>query len=129
MGLLLIVSLGAIAFVVSDPLHQLLYNEFFLQQGYEDFADENFKYLVAVITFVLLLTLASLLYAAFQPSKANRVTERDLKKERDRRRKEQEEQKRRKQMINKKVAAERREREEASQMATSSSSDKRTKRR
>lgn len=110
MGLLLAVALGAIAYVLSGPLHELLYNEFFLPQGYQDFQDESFKYLISVILFMVLLTFSGLLYAAFQPSRANKVTERELKKERERRHREIAERKRRKQMINRKVA---REREEA----------------
>lgn len=118
MGLFLIVSLGAIAFIASEPVHELIYEQFFVDQelregtpASESFMRDEIQYAVAGGLFVILVLLSGALYAAFAPKPDKVVTERELKQEKAKKEQELREQKRRKQMINKKVAAERERRE------------------
>ncbi|MFW5709006.1 MAG: hypothetical protein ACOCX5_02175 [Chloroflexota bacterium] len=120
MGFILLVAFGAIAFVLSEPVHEFIYEQFFLEDEIqnnvplsESFGREEIQYVVGVVIFLLVTMLGGLFYAMFAPKPAaeNRVTERDMKREREAKLKEQMERKKRKQVLNKQYAAERARRE------------------
>jgi len=75
-GLFMIVALGAIAFVLSTPVHELLMDQI------SDFPEEQeVQYVVGVVIFLLLVLVMSLIYAAFAPKPARTVSEKELKQE------------------------------------------------
>lgn len=116
LGLLLIVALAAIAYVVSEPVHETLYSVMFEQQearqgiargSSNSFMQPPMKYGVAVIVFIVLVLFMSMLYTLFAPKPKYNVHEKDMKKERDQKEHERRQEKLRKQKINKQMAVER----------------------
>lgn len=78
MGLLLAVALGAVAFVLSGPVHELV------MDNMSSFpAGTTAQYVVAGALFVILLMVSGLLYAAFIPKPKQKVTEASLKREKE----------------------------------------------
>ncbi|GAB4526421.1 MAG: hypothetical protein OHK0046_43180 [Anaerolineae bacterium] len=106
MGLLMLIALGAIAFVLSEPLHELLL------ENVADFpADNSGRLTVGGFIFTLLLMLSAMLYALFAPKPEKTVNEAQLMKER---KEAAEEKRRRRQRMqeNNRLAARERERRE-----------------
>lgn len=102
LGLFLAVALGAVAYVLSAPVHELLIDNI------ADFPTETeIQYVVALILFGVLVLFAGLIYAAFAPKPPKTVSEADLKKERIEIDKEKRARKKRKREANRKMAKER----------------------
>lgn len=76
-GLLLIAALGAISFVVSQPAYNLLTDNIDSIPA----NNQQMQLVVGGTIFLILLMLCGLVYAAFAPKPAKRVTEAELKKE------------------------------------------------
>lgn len=113
-GLILIVAFAAIAIILSKPVHEFLYTEFFEESEIrnatpieDSFLNDQVQYVVALVIFIIMVMIGGLLYAAGAPKEKIKVTERELKQEKLRREEEIRAMKRRKQAINKAVAAER----------------------
>lgn len=122
LGLFMLVALGAVAFVLSDPVHQFIYEEFFQEEEQQNgtlpedsFNQDEAQYMVGGGLFVILLMVMGLLYAMFAPKPDKTVTERELKKEKMEMQREAELRKRRKQQMNKQKAMDRQRRLEQEQ--------------
>jgi hypothetical protein len=102
LGLILAVALGAIAFVLSEPLHTLLMDNFDTIPP-----DKEVQYAIGGITFFVFVLFAGLLYAAFSPKSEKTVSERELQKERVAKNKQKESNRKRKRKLNLKAAQER----------------------
>ena len=76
-GLFLVVAFAAIAFVLSEPLTTLLRDTI---DGIP--AEDEVQYVVAGMTFLVLLLFSGMVYAMFARKPQLRVTEAELKKER-----------------------------------------------
>ncbi len=109
LGLLMIVSLGAVAFVLSGPAHDLLIDNI---ANFPD--DQTTQYMVGGAVFVLLTLVAGMLYAigAPKPYQKQKITENDLRKERAAKATEDARRKKRKKEMNRKAAEERKKREQ-----------------
>lgn len=78
LGLILAVALGAISYVLSEPVHTLLIDNI------SNFPTQiEVQYVVAVGLFATLILLVAMIYAAFAPKPPKLVSETELKKERD----------------------------------------------
>ena len=111
-GFLLLIALAAISFVLSEPVHELLYVQLFEQSEIENFTppEESFdqeivQYGVGVVLFFALVLVVGLLYAAFAPKKQKTISERDLKKERQQMEREAKARQIQKQKMNKQYAS------------------------
>lgn len=114
LGLILIISFGAIAYILSEPVHQYIYTQFIEESEIrnatpveDSFDNEKIQYVVGGAIFIILVMIGGALYALGAPKEKIKVTERELKQEKLRREEEVRAMKRRKQAINKAVAAER----------------------
>lgn len=116
LGFLLIIALGAVSFVLSEPLHKAIYEAMFQSQELsrgigptspDSFMQKPMQYGVGLIIFIVLVLFMSMLYTIFSPKQRYKVHEKDLKKERDLNDQERRKEKLRKQKINKQMAAER----------------------
>jgi hypothetical protein len=117
LGLMLVLALVAIAFVLAEPVHEFVYEQFFFERELENgtapadsFNQDEMQYVVGGVIFMAMLLFAGFLYALMAP-RTNKpvVTERDLKKERQGIHKEKKRAKVRRQKINKQYAKEREE--------------------
>lgn len=115
LGFLLALAFAGIAFVLSDPVHQFIYEQFFQEDEFargiaftsESFDQQSVQYGVAVVLWIIFVMVASFLYAAFAPKPTKLVAESTLKKERRQNEAEKRRAKIRKQELNKAVARER----------------------
>ena len=103
-GLLLAIALGAIAYVLSAPVHELIIEQFPNNVG---LAEPDLQYVIAGALFVMMLAFVSLVYAAFAPKPDRIVPESELKKEKMLKERERKARKRRKQESNRREAKER----------------------
>lgn len=99
MGFFLLIAIGAVSYVLSEPVHDLLIEN---MDGIP--ADIEVQYLVAGVMFVVLLMFVGMLYAAFAPKPQKQVTEAELKRERVAVQREKKAQQRRRQQVNRKMA-------------------------
>lgn len=106
-GLLIVVALAAIAFVASEPIHQLLLDNV---DGDTIPEDVEVQYAIAGGVFLMLLALVSMIYAMFAPKPDKIVPEAALRKEKAETQRQRKMQKRKKQEANRKMAKENRER-------------------
>lgn len=102
LGFLLIVSLGAVAYLVSGPAHRFL-----LEQDFGIPANTEVQFVIAGILWLLLMLTSYMLYALFAPKPDKIATERHLKVEKAEKQKEDLARKKRQQELNRKVARER----------------------
>ena len=115
LGFLLLIALGGISFVLSEPAHELIYENFFQEREIsegtfgteESFDQENMQYVVGGIIFLSMLMLVGLLYTMFAPKGPKKITEADMLKERKQKQAAVLQAKKRKQMMNKEFAKER----------------------
>ncbi len=116
LGFLLVLALGAVSFVLSEPVHQAVYSAMFEEQELmrgigpgspDSFMQPTGQYGVAFVIFIVLLLFMGVLYTLFAPKPKYRVHETALKKERTQNEQERRREKLRKQKINKQMAAER----------------------
>lgn len=105
-GLLLVLALGAIAFVASAPIHELLLENV---DGDTIPEDTEVQYVIAAGLFLMLLALVSMIYAMFAPKPDKIVPEAELKKEKAEVERQRRMQKRKRQEANRKMARENRE--------------------
>jgi hypothetical protein len=104
LGLFLAAALGVIAWILSDPVHDLL------AQNIAGFpGEQEVTYVIAGVLFLLFLLFAGLLYSLFMPKNKPVVTEHDLLKERERKEKEKKAMRRRKRKVAIEMAKARRE--------------------
>lgn len=108
MGFLLAGASAIIAFVAADPATELLRDSL---SGIPD--DDGVKYAVGFGIFLILMLFFSMFYAilAPKPKKMDRVSERELDKEKKAREREKKEQRKRRRAINREMARENRERD------------------
>lgn len=106
MGLVLLVTLGVMAYFLSEPVHELLMDNL---QGVP--ADEEVRYVVAAVMFVVMMMVVGMIYAAFAPKPAKTVTESQLKRERMMVEAEKKARKQRRQQVNRKMAQARKQSE------------------
>lgn len=107
-GLLIIVALGAISFVASEPAHQLLLDNI---EGNSIPDEPEVQYAIALALFFVLLAFVSMIYAIFAPKPDRIVPEAQLKKEKMLKERERKAQKKRKMEANRKMAQQNKERE------------------
>jgi flagellar biosynthesis/type III secretory pathway M-ring protein FliF/YscJ len=116
LGFLLVLALGAVSYVISEPVHEAVYSAMFEEQELmrgigrgspSSFMQPTGQYGVAFVIFIVLLLLVGILYAIFAPKPKIRVHESELKKERIQNEQDRRREKLRKQKINKQMAAER----------------------
>jgi NADH:ubiquinone oxidoreductase subunit 3 (subunit A) len=115
LGLILVVALAGVSFVLSEPVHEAVYEAFFRDEeiasgtfGTEDsFDQENMQYVVGGIMFLVLLMTVGFLYAVFSPKGPKKITEADMRKERKQKQAEILAAKKHKQAMNKQYAKER----------------------
>jgi uncharacterized iron-regulated membrane protein len=105
LGFLMALALAGVAYVLSEPVHEMVYDSLSSQQGEVD--KETVRYGVMFLLFVLFLAVAGMLYALFAPKPKYKVTEKDLAKERAQNELQRRKEKERKHRLNKQVAAER----------------------
>lgn len=102
LGLFLAVALAAIAWVASEPLHELVVRNIsgfpFTQEG---------QLVVAGVTWLLLLMVSGMLYALLIPKPDKIISERELNRERKQKEAEIAAKKKRRRQIARKVAEER----------------------
>ena len=106
MGLFLLVAVGAVSYVLSEPAHQAMIDNIDNIP-----ADVEVQYLVGAVIFVVLLMFVGMVYAAFAPKPGKRVTEAEMKRERMMKEREKKMQKKRKQEINRQMAESRKQSE------------------
>lgn len=99
MGFFLLIALGAVSYVLSAPVHELVMENV---DGVP--ADQEVQYLVAGVLFVVLMMFVGMLYAAFAPKPQKRVTEAELKRERVAVQREKEARRRNRRDVNRKMA-------------------------
>ncbi len=101
-GLILAVALGAIAWVASEPLHELVVRNMpqfpYTQEG---------QWMVAGITWLLLLLVSGMLYALLAPKPPKIISERQLGQERRAKQAEIAAKRKRRKQIARKVSEER----------------------
>ncbi|TVR23298.1 MAG: hypothetical protein EA396_03445 [Anaerolineaceae bacterium] len=118
LGLLLAIAMAALAFILSEPVHSWLYDSFFADserlrgiQGTSDsFDQEIVQYVVGGVMFFLFMVFFATIYALFAPKRKIKVSEKQLKKEREEKQAEVRRAKKRRQQLNRKMAAEREKR-------------------
>jgi hypothetical protein len=104
LGLILAVALGAIAWVLSEPVQELVVDNI------RDFpADQQGQIIVTGGLWVLLLLFSGLLYTLFAPKPTKLISEKHLKHERDDMYKEQAAKRKRRQQIARKLSKERKQ--------------------
>jgi predicted outer membrane lipoprotein len=103
LGLLLAVAFGAIAFIVSEPVQDLLAENI---SGFP--REQEAQYVVAVVIFISLVLIGGAIYATLAPKPPKLVSERELKKEREQREQEIRDRKRRQRKVQEQMAEERR---------------------
>jgi len=109
-GLLLIACFAAIAWVLHEPLRDILVENISdLPQANEE-GFQEVGYVAGGSIFVILLMFASLLYAAFAPKQQNVVSERELLNEKKAKEAEIRARKKRKREIQKQMAQDRKNR-------------------
>lgn len=101
LGLFLIIALGAVSFVLSEPATE------WLRDTVDNIPNEDeVQYVVGGIVFLVLVLLSGFLYALFAPKPKKRVTEAELKKERMQMQREKRARKKRLEEINRKKGEE-----------------------
>lgn len=106
LGVLLILAFAVIAYFAHEPAHE------FLQKKITDFPEEKeVGYLVGGVIFVVLMMLASVLYAVLTPGPAKRTSEAELRRDKQDMEREALERKARKKRLRAQAAQERTERE------------------
>lgn len=106
LGLVMAVAIGAVAFVLSGPVHELL------MENLDNVpADQEVQYVVGGVLFLVMLLFAAMIFAAFAPKPAKTVSEMELKKEKMGKERDRKAAKRRKQQMARQMAAERAKRE------------------
>ena len=98
LGLILAIALGAISYVLGEPVANIVAQSVY----FPDF--EAAAWIMRVIIFVILLLIVGMLYAMAAPKKAKAVTERDLNRERRAATAEKEARRKTKRKANKKMA-------------------------
>lgn len=106
MGFLLLIVLGVMAYFLSEPVHELLMDNL---DGVP--ADEEVRYLVGAVLFVVMTMVVGMVYAAFAPKPSKTVTESQLKRERMMLDAEKKARRKRKQAANRKMAQARKQSE------------------
>lgn len=101
-GLLLIVAIGAVSYILSEPAHKFLSEN---MSGVP--ADKEVGYVVGFVIFIVLMLFIAMIYAAFAPKPPKLVSEKQLQKEKDDREREMRERKKRQRAISRKMAEER----------------------
>jgi predicted PurR-regulated permease PerM len=95
LGLFLAAALGAVAYIVSEPLQDLL------SRNIANFpAGTEIRYVIAGVLFIILLLFAGMIYALLAPKPTKLISEQQLKKERVQREQDRLAKKRRKQRAN-----------------------------
>lgn len=118
LGFLLAIAMAALAFILSEPVHSWMYETFFAEaeairgiQGTADsFDQEIVQYAVGGVMFFVFMVFFATIYALFAPKRKIKVSEKQLKKERDEKQLAVRRDKKRRQQLNKKMAAEREKR-------------------
>ncbi|NJL57419.1 hypothetical protein HC928_21480 [bacterium] len=106
MGFLLLIVLGVMAYFLSEPVHELLMDNL---DGVP--ADQEVRYLVGAVLFVVMTMVVGMVYAAFAPKPSKTVTESQLKRERMMLDAEKKARRKRKQAANRKMAQARKQSE------------------
>ena len=105
-GLLLALAFAAIAFFLREPVQQLLIDQNVLTEP----VDEKVGYVIGGVIFLVLMLFAGFIFALFAPKPAKRVTESELKKEREAMQREAQERKERRRKMQKQAFQERKDR-------------------
>lgn len=110
LGLFMAIALGGIAWAVHEPLRDVAVEQIpdLPQEGEDGF--EEIGIAVGGVVFLSLLMLTGMMYAAFSPKPQKRVSERDLKREKELRDRERKAKKKRQFEMRKKEAEERKNR-------------------
>ena len=103
LGLMLAAAFGLIAYIVSEPVQDMLVQNI---SGFP--REQEAQYVVAAVIFISLVLIGGVIYSIFAPKPPKLVTERELKKERDRREQEEKDKKRRRRKVQEQMAEDRR---------------------
>lgn len=104
LGLILAIALGAVSYVLSEPLQD------FLVANVNNFpSEQEAQIVVGVVLFVVLLLFAALIYAIFAPKPPRMISENVLRDERVQKEKDRVKAKRRRQQLNREAAKRRAE--------------------